>query len=289
MTGERQHKFECPQCGRRKCFVRYVDTQNDFSYVADDVGRCDHEQSCGYHMKPGEYFRQNGWARDKHDLQPRKPFVPKPLPPFQPIDAHYVMNSHSPRSTLWQWVTESVAPRLQLSEQQLQRVYEDYYVGATHRGEVIYWQIDRKGWVHGGHIMAYGADGHRQGFQGWTHIPLIRSGILPPDWQLYQCLYGEHLLVRYPDRHVCLVESEKTALVMAAYQPHLLWLATAGSSGLSKERLACLKGRRVTLFPDSGCYAKWQERMQSIEGVDYNISDRLEPLEPNSDLLDLLL
>ena len=37
VTGRRQQKTTCPQCGRRKCFVRYVDTHNDCRYVADDI------------------------------------------------------------------------------------------------------------------------------------------------------------------------------------------------------------------------------------------------------------
>jgi hypothetical protein len=76
---------------------------------------------------------------------------------------------------------------------------------------------------------------------------------------------------------------------MALAQPQMLWLATAGSGGLSRERLQCLKGRRVTLFPDSGCYDKWSEKMEQTSGIDYNISDRLEAFPPNTDIADLLL
>ena len=137
--------------------------------------------------------------------------------------------------------------------------------------------------------MHYRYDGHREGFQGWTHIPLIRVGLLPPNWTLYQCLFGEHLLSCRPDAHVCIVESEKTALVMAACNPEYIWLATAGSSGLSPERTKCLSGRRVTLFPDSGCYEKWRKQMQLTTCIDYNISDKLESYPPNTDLCDLLL
>ena len=137
--------------------------------------------------------------------------------------------------------------------------------------------------------MQYRLDGHRNGFQGWTHIPLMRKGLIPPDWQLYQCLFGEHLITRRPDAHICIVESEKTALAMAACQPEHLWLATAGSSGLSPEKLACLRGRRVTLFPDSGCYDKWNEQMSHVKDIDYNISNSLEQYPPNTDLCDLLL
>ncbi len=288
LTEHRQQKFQCPHCGRMKCFVRYVDTQKNFSYVADEVGKCDHENSCGYHYKPGEYFRDNQWAREpvpNHENHCR----PVVLPPFQPLPMEYVRRSHSPCSTFWQWFTAVTTSRLSLSEETVGRVFEDYLVGATRRGCVIYWQIDRQMQVHGGHIMQYRQDGHRDGYQGWTHGPLIRDGKLPPNWQLYQCLFGEHLLLRYPDAHVCIVESEKTALLMAAVQPKHLWLATAGSSGLSSEKVECLRGRRVTLFPDSGCYDKWLQKMRLTKGIDYNVFQGLESLPPNTDLGDILL
>ena len=288
LTGRQPRKIACPQCGKQKCLVRYVDTKNNFKYVADTVGKCDHQHSCGYHYTPADYYRDNQWAVPCVAI-PSQHATPAPLPPFQPIDMQYVTRSHSPQSTFWQWFVNHLAQRLNLPAEDVRRVYDDYLPGATHQSDVIFWQIDQQGRVHGGHIMQYHADGHRGGYQGWTHVPLIRQGVLPLNWQLYQCLYGQHLLARYPDRHVCLVESEKTALIMAAHQPQHLWLATAGSGGLSAERLLCLRGRRVTLFPDSGCYQKWARQMQLTTGILYNISPRLECYQPNTDLADLVL
>ena len=288
LTGHQPRKLTCPHCGKKKCLVRYVDTQNGFRYVADSVGKCDHQHSCGYHYKPSEYYRDHSWERES-EPHPERYSKPLPPPPFMPLPMEYVLRSQSPQSTFWQWFTTDVAYRLGLSQQLLQLVYQDYLIGATRRGNVIFWQIDRQGQVHGGHIMQYRIDGHRDGFQGWTHVPMIRAGLLPPDWQLHQCLFGEHLLSRRTDAHVCLVESEKTALIMAAYQPEHLWLATAGSSGLQPERLKCLTNRRVTLFPDSGCYDKWSQQMKLTQGIDYNVSRSLEEYPPNTDLCDLLL
>ena len=162
-------------------------------------------------------------------------------------------------------------------------------MGATRRSDVIYWQVDEQGRVRSGHIMQYGPDGHRLGYQGWVHTLMIRRGLLPLDWQLHQCLYGQHLLPLRRQAHVCLVESEKTALVLAALHPDQLWLATCGSGGLSADKLRCLAGRRVTLFPDSGCYQKWSDVMSRTTGIDYNITDRLEHYPPNTDLVDVLL
>ncbi len=286
LTGHQPRKLTCPHCGKKKCFVRYVDIQNSFRYVADNVGKCDHQHSCGYHYKPSEYYRDNQWA---HKQETGRHCTPVTLPPFQPIPGEYVSRSHSTNSVFWHWLSNDVAKQLGLSSEQLLRIYEDYLIGATRRGNVIFWQIDQRGQVHGGHIMQYRIDGHRDGFQGWTHIPLMRVGLLPPDWQLYQCLFGEHLLSKYSDAHVCLVESEKTALIMAACHPEHIWLATAGSGGLSLEKMDCLRGRRVTLFPDSGCYDKWNEQMKLTQGIDYNVSKSLEEYPPNTDLCDLLL
>ena len=288
LTGHQPCKLTCPHCGKKKCFVRYVDTRNGFSYVAENVGKCDHQHSCGYHYKPSEYHRDNQWATEP-SASMESYCKPVPLPPFQPLPMEYVLRSHSPQSIFWQWFTTDVATRLGLAQEQLQRVFDDYFIGATRKGSVIFWQIDHEGLVHGGHIMQYRTDGHRDGYQGWTHIPLIRVGLLPPNWQLYQCLFGQHLLPQRPDAHVCLVESEKTALVMAAHQPEYLWLATAGSGGLSPERVRCLSGRRVTVFPDSGCYEKWNHQMQLTQGIRFNVSQQLESYPPNTDLCDVLL
>lgn len=287
VTGRRQQKFTCPHCGKKKCFVRYVDTRNDYRYVADDVGKCDHQHSCGYHYKPGDYYRDNQWAVPAAVTSQR--CQPKPLPPFQPLPMDYVLRSHSPQSTFWQWMTTDVAHRLDISHADLQRVYDDYCIGATRKGSVIFWQIDETTRVHGGHIMQYRSDGHRDGFQGWTHTELIKRGLLPPDWLLYQCFFGQHLLAQRPQVTVCMVESEKTALIMAAVYPEHLWMATCGSGGLSAEKCQCLQGRRVVLFPDSGCLTKWREKMQQTVGIDYSISEQLEAYPTNTDLADLLL
>ena len=288
LTGHQPRKLTCPHCGKKKCLVRYVDTKNGYRYIADSVGKCDHQHSCGYHYKPSEYYHDNQWAREP-TVNTENYCKPVSLPPFQPLPKEFVLRSQSPNSTFWRWFSTDVAKRLDLSPEQIQRVFDDYLIGATNKGNVIFWQIDHQKQVHGGHIMHYRFDGHREGFQGWTHIPLIREGLLPPNWTLYQCLFGEHLLSRQPEAHVCLVESEKTALVMSACHPDQLWLATAGSSGLSPERVKCLCGRRVTLFPDSGCYEKWQQQMQLTTGINYNISEQLESYPPNTDLCDILL
>lgn len=294
VTGRNKQKITCPQCGRKKCFVRYVDTHNDCAYLNDAVGRCDHEQSCGYHYKPAEFFHDNPWLHDDHAAKTmptmrRQPPQPRIVPILQPLDPFFVHASHSAHSTFWQWYSSACAKQLHFDTGTLQRVFDDYQVGATRTNDVVFWQIDEENRIHTGHIMRYRADGHRQGYQNWVHALLIKEGRLPQDFYLFQCLFGQHLLPRYPDKQVCIVESEKTALIMAAHRPEHLWLATAGCGGLSSEKMECLKGRTVRLFPDSGCLQKWRDKMSQTSGINYSLSEELESYPPNTDLADILL
>ena len=295
LTGRRQQKFQCPHCGRQKCFVRYVDTSNNYNYVSDEVGKCDHEHSCGYHYTPKEYYRDKPWVRPTRDncqlsivnCQLKRSAPP---PPLLPLPTELVEQSHSPQSTFWQWFTTCCAQSLNLDPAIVQRVYEDYRIGATSRGNIIFWQIDEEQQVRTGHIMQYQQDGKRHdGYQNWVHSERNFQDKIPKGFFLCQCLFGQHLLPLRPDAQVCLVESEKTALIMAAYQPQHLWLATAGSSGLNPEKVMCLQSRRFTLFPDSGCLDKWQKVMSQTDGLRYTFSDRLEQYPANTDLADLLL
>ena len=52
------NRYACPQCGRKRCFARYIDEEGQIVFP-DNVGRCDHEQSCGYHYSPSDYFKDN--------------------------------------------------------------------------------------------------------------------------------------------------------------------------------------------------------------------------------------
>ena len=51
-------KTACPECKKPRCFTRYVDEEGVIEFP-NYVGRCDHENSCGYHYTPKDYFHDN--------------------------------------------------------------------------------------------------------------------------------------------------------------------------------------------------------------------------------------
>lgn len=116
----------------------------------------------------------------------------------------------------------------------------------------------------------------------------------PKDWELTQCLFGEHLLAQYPDRPVALVESEKTAVICAATMPEYVWLATGGKSQFN-ERLNVLKGREIIAFPDVDGFDTWTEKAKALPELNIKVSNLLqkeatdEEKEQHIDIADWLI
>ena len=85
------NRYACPQCGRKRCFARYIDEEGQIVFP-DNVGRCDHEQSCGYHYSPSDYFKDNPDTNCNDDWRYKTPIKEcrkeKTLPTF--IDSKLV-------------------------------------------------------------------------------------------------------------------------------------------------------------------------------------------------------
>lgn len=281
------NRYECPSCHRRKCFTRYVDAQTG-EYVAEQCGRCNHENSCQYDYSPWDLFRDYPHLRreymEKHSL-PATSYLPKvsaPKPVQQTMDymePTLVLRTHSEDSNFMYWLLRAVPDR-----EAAMRAFHAYRLGATREHEVIFWQIDSHLHVRTGKVMDYSVDGHRLGNPSWMH----KLEPMPEGWTPRQCLFGEHLLMGN-DKPVALVESEKTAIVMSCFRPGLLWLASGGCKQLDVDKLSSLKGRRLYVFPDSGEYELWKSILASTSGISYSISTALERYPSNTDLVDILL
>jgi hypothetical protein len=152
----------------------------------------------------------------------------------------------------------------------------------------VFWLIDHQGHVRTAHYMKYKPDGHRvkdkdQYTTDWLHALLSRGGYtqyFDEDKQEARlCLFGEHLLKRYPKATVKLVESEKTAVLMAiAYgnNPTQVWLACCGASNLTRERLKPLimQNRNIILFPDRDGVKLWKKKAESLYYDRVSIDDK---------------
>lgn len=174
-------------------------------------------------------------------------------------------------------------------------VFKRYFVGVE-RGSrnTIFWQIDSVGRVRTGKIMKYNPDTGKRIKEGydlidWVHSRLKKKGMIPNDYALKQCLFGEHLL-KGNSKPIAIVESEKTAIIASLWNDSVLWLATGGKDGLNDDRLEAVKDRSVILFPDMDAVEYWRMKANALNSRDYHLKLSATEFEGDkTDLADMIL
>lgn len=297
-------KTVCPGCGRKSCFTRYIDETGQISFP-DNVGKCDHINSCGYHYTPKEYFNDNPVVKENltgqdgyGNVKPIVSTLPKPQPHISFLPYTWVEQSMQrfDINPLYRYLV-TVAGR-----EKTDWLFNLYKVGTSKmwNGATVFWQIDVSGNVRAGKIMGYDAKtGHRIK-EPFSQVSWVHSVRKIQDFHMRQCLFGEHLLadISSSARTVAIVESEKTALVAALFIPDLVWLATGGMHGsFNSEAMQVLSGRDVLLFPDLKATDEWQRKAQMLQSICKSAicSDLLEEMatdgqrEAGLDIADFLL
>ena len=110
------------------------------------------------------------------------------------------------------------------------------------------------------------------------------------------CLFGEHLLNKYPDAKVYLFEAPKTAIYSTLYfgfpeKSNTICLAAYDKSGFSFDKLKVLQGRFVYVFPDlskdGNTFEEYETKAKEYEnrlpGTRFMVSDLQERLTPERD------
>ena len=248
-------KSECPTCGK-KSFVLYIDTTTN-QPISPECGKCDRADNCGYHFPPREYFKLHGITPQYQKQPPKAP--PKPIGTIPSDMASELVADTQSNFTSW---LHSLFPA-DIVENIISRRF--LHTAKSPNGAVIFWQADIYNRIRTGHIMQYNATSGKRAKQGycqdWAHTQLIKGGKLPEDFNMKQCLYGEHLLQHQPDAMALVVESEKTAILLDAIFPECVALATCGCGNLSANKCRVLSGRNVWLLPDNGKYQEWNAKI----------------------------
>lgn len=269
--GSRKHS--CPQCGR-KTFVRYIDNTTG-EYLPEQYGRCDHEQSCGYHLNPLKdgHYKRNGDAPAPVRLPRRLQAPPKQQPTAAPVaipdEVYRPFEAAGTGSGFARNLRYNVP--FPFPDTDISKAVQLYRLGAVSgdymAGAVCFPYIDTHGNIRAVQVMQYDETNHKTGTT-FLHSILEtdykqRGGV--PDWvQEYgeqekkvSCLFGAHLLKAYPENPVALVEAPKTAIIGALYygfpdesDHNPVWVANFNKSSFTYDKLKALEGRRVEVFPD---------------------------------------
>lgn len=206
---------------------------------------------------------------------------PKPLPVLE-IHPGYVKPGRLEADNLVNWIGS--VPWDNSQRVRIEKVLNEYHVGHSRWGFTVFWQIDNEGKVRTGKMMKYKADGHRdkesQYNFDWVHSALNRQHIIDTSKvEVKPCLFGLHLLDKYPQADVKIVESEKTAVLMAiAYGNHekQVWMACGGLENLNKDKLAPImrKGQRIVLYPDRDGVKAWAKKAYELNYLNIAVDSR---------------
>ena len=145
----------------------------------------------------------------------------------------------------------------------------------------VFPSIDRQGRVCNLKMQHYDTDPasprfcHSDQKTFWLGSMWAKEGRLPQGAQFRSaCLFGEHLLPRYPDSLVVLVESPKNALFGALACQQMTWVATGNKGMLKRDVLMPLRGRDVIVIPDRDAIEEWTQTLRGLADLaNFTVSD----------------
>ncbi|WP_397446912.1 DUF6371 domain-containing protein [Polaribacter sp. R77954] len=273
-------KFVCSNCNK-KTFVKFIDNETQ-QYLNHIDGRCDRESKCGYFKKPSgntisticntncnttviqtTYHNQNLLQRYANCKQ----------------QSNFIIYLHK-----------------HFTQQDVLRVVKKYHICTTNYwyGATLFWQIDDLNRIRGGKIMKYNSITGKRVKEPFNHVSWMHKQLKLPNFVLQQCLFGLHLIntISKSDT-ICIVESEKTAIIMSLLIPDFLWLATGSKTGFKEEILAPVRKYKIIAYPDKTEFSKWNATTQLLnkKGFQIECSQLLEnfDIEDGGDLVDFLV
>lgn len=269
-------RYRCPSCQQRdKTFSLYIDTETG-EHIHPSVGRCNRESNCGHHYTPKQYFQDNNISFDTPQPKAYKPptVTPQPKPvSFIPVEVFKASLKGHEVNNFVKFLINLFG--VEVASQLVSR----YFIATSKHwnGATVFWQIDTQGKVRTGKIMLYSPTTGKRVKEPFNHINWVHTALKQPEFELRQCLFGEHLLKSAPLKPVAIVESEKTAVIASVYLPQFIWVAVGSLTNLNAEKCSILKGRTVTLFPDLNGFDKWSSKAKELSPLaTFTVSDLLE-------------
>ena len=324
-------KYCCPNCGKKR-FVRYIDSETN-EYLPERYGRCDREINCQQEDCNNPYldgYAKAIWEQEQGSKTNWKPTLPshkkkpvnKPKRAYVPNEVLSQTRAGYESNIFIQNLLSNVPFPFEV--QDVEQVISLYHIGTVQNGyragSTTFPFIDVNHNVRAIQVKQFDEHNHTKGTD-FLHSIIekhhSRNNTPVPNWlppykeneTKVSCLFGEHLLSKYPYNPIALVEAPKTAIYGSLYfgppeQPtNLLWLAVYNLSSLNLSKCKALEGRNVYLFPDLSkdgkAFELWSNKVTEIQkhlqGTYFQVSDLLEQYasetdkEEGKDLADYLI
>lgn len=267
-VSEARNVFSCFSCGK---------VLNPISFVME-VRQCSFREAVLY-LANKYYIHDTEVMEYKSPIVNicRKPRPPKAIYHFRADEIPTNSNANNPLFQYLKGVFQGGA-----MWESFQEVIKKYSVCTSGNsgtyGWTIYPSIDADGNYLTAKYMRYGNDGRRVKTDAegkgaysinWLHTMREKEGLLSLGGsEIGHCLFGLHLLNRYPTAVICVCESEKTAIIAQTFYnfDSNLFMATGGKNRLTLQFLQPLidSGRKVLLYPDIDAFGDWEGKAKAI-------------------------
>jgi len=313
LASNKVKKVTCPKCGKKGHWQRYIDTETG-EVLHEQYGRCDNEQKCGHWVKPPTPAKNEVRAKNKRKDKSKNKLDEKLKNMEQPKKYYFCKETYKncadPKNYAKNVFLQNLIKGMPypIPQDEVYKVAKTYGIGTIIRGKyeggVAFPFADVQGNIHAVQVKTFDNQNHTQEVN-FLHILLKNAYYAPPEWlQNYlkndtyvTCLFGEHLLKKYPNNPVGIVEAPKTAIYCSLYfglpetDTDLIWLAAYNISCFEKTRLKCLSGRKVYVFPDLSenghTLKKWQEKASEaslyVTNAKFAVFDLLQKIAPSAD------
>lgn len=264
----------------------YVYTDS-LEVVADKYGRCDRQNNCDYHIHPNE---------DK-EFTPSHKVNPKPKPeevqiyPEPSVTDLITKRTKSCTSNLHKYCK-------QLGITTAHMLIWGVYTDGTNSDKTVFIfrrQGDNK--IVNLKWLKYKENGHRdKDFNSFSlkqppHTPPKKATEPPIINKYFLGLFGEHLLGLDNSKTVCIVESEKTAVIAAFFYKDYDWVSCASANGLTDARIKVLHNRKVIWLCDADKAGRGNSSINRAKKylLNFHLADLFPDRDDGYDLADAII
>ena len=271
----------CPNCKHKGVFRFYEEIKTG-KRLSEKYGICDRKNNCGYYLHPSLENLNNKKMNEinvKNKLPERVVFIEDDI--MKKTLKEYEKNTF----VIWLQST--------FDNETVKTFCQKYYIGTGKNNSTLFWYLDIKSNIRTAKKITYKSDGKRNKEIKPNYIHTQIKKELNENEVYKICFFGEHLINERPNDIICIVESEKTAIIASLYIPKYIWVASGGNNGLTYEKMQILKDRKIILIPDFDDAGRttYKQKQKYFSSIGFNI--QYNDLEPNintqEDIADFLI
>lgn len=264
-------KGTCPSCGYENVFRYYQDSDGN---RIEDAGKCERINSCQYHAKPNYKLVKWGISETIVSESVKTDIIfpdQKILASIKNFEKNVSSNFH-----------KMCVSQLKIPISHLQK----WGVGTDKEFTVfIYKTQDNRvaNTVHIKYLESFKRDKDVNTFSLKKPKDSNAKYKMP--------LYGEHQLCKEKTKIVCVVESQKTAIIASWFYPHFDFVACGAANGLTSEKLSVLFGRKIYWLADADKAGRDNSSLKNLKAYEQNfeIIDLFPSRNDGTDLADAII